>query len=161
MRIRPAAPADDEALVALDRAVWSPELSVGPEPAPDTRFFARTDPGDVVVAEEDGTVIGYVQVEPATPLASNAHVLEIHGLAVAPDRQRRGIARVLLEAALEHARGRGARRLRLRVLGTNAAARATYRASGFVEEGILREEFLLEGRYVDDVLMVRDIASPV
>jgi RimJ/RimL family protein N-acetyltransferase len=39
------------------------------------------------------------------------------------------------------------------VLGTNPAARALYEAYGFVVEGVQREEFLLDGRYVDDVLM--------
>jgi RimJ/RimL family protein N-acetyltransferase len=30
-----------------------------------------------------------------------------------------------------------------------------YEASGFSVEGVLREQFLLDGRYVDDVLMGR------
>jgi ribosomal protein S18 acetylase RimI-like enzyme len=154
MRIRPATPSDDAALVALDRASWAPAQSVGPEPAPDARFFACTDPAEVLVAEEDGAVAGYVQIEPATPLPSNAHVLEIHGLAVDRARRRRGIARALLDAAAEHARARGARRLRLRVLGPNTGAIALYRACGYDQEGVLRDEFLLDGRYVDDVLMV-------
>jgi ribosomal protein S18 acetylase RimI-like enzyme len=153
MRIRPATPSDDAALVAIDRASWAPGVSPGAERAPDARFFAGVDPADVLVAEEDGAVAGYVQVEPATPLASNAHVLEIHGLAVDPACQRRGIARALLDAAAEQARDRGARRLRLRVLAPNTAAIALYRACGYEEEGLLREEFLLDGRYVDDVLM--------
>jgi ribosomal protein S18 acetylase RimI-like enzyme len=153
MRIRPATPSDDAALVAIDRASWSPAQSVGASPAPDARFFDGVDPADVLVAEEAGAVAGYVQLEPATPLASNAHVLEIHGLAVDPARRRRGIARALLDAAAEHARAREARRLRLRVLAPNTGAIALYRACGYEQEGVLREEFLLDGRYVDDVLM--------
>ena len=45
----------------------------------------------------------------------------------------------------------------LRVLGPNATARALYERAGFVVEGVLREEFHLDGRYVDDVLMARDL----
>src|SRR5215208_6704062 len=116
MRIRRATPADDAALVAIDRACWSAALSVARKPGPDTRFFAHVRPADVLVAEDDGVVAGYVQVERATPLVSNAHVLEIHGLAVDPARRRRGIARELVGAAADDARARGARRLRLRVL---------------------------------------------
>jgi RimJ/RimL family protein N-acetyltransferase len=41
------------------------------------------------------------------------------------------------------------------VLGPNAAARALYESCGFTVEGVLREEFLLDGQYVDDVLMAR------
>jgi len=41
----------------------------------------------------------------------------------------------------------------------NAPARALYTAAGFVEEGILRGEFHLEGRDVDDVLMARALRA--
>jgi RimJ/RimL family protein N-acetyltransferase len=44
------------------------------------------------------------------------------------------------------------------VLGGNAGARALYTACGFVVEGVLREEFWLGGRYVDDVLMARTLS---
>jgi RimJ/RimL family protein N-acetyltransferase len=33
-----------------------------------------------------------------------------------------------------------------------------YEVCGFVDEGILQAEFLLNGRYVDDVLMARQLA---
>ena len=39
------------------------------------------------------------------------------------------------------------------MLGHNAAARDLYAACGFEVEGVLREFFFLDGRYVDDVLM--------
>jgi hypothetical protein len=38
-------------------------------------------------------------------------------------------------------------------LGTNAGARALCEARGFVVDGVQRGELLLDGRYVDDVLM--------
>jgi ribosomal protein S18 acetylase RimI-like enzyme len=82
-------------------------------------------------------------------------VLQLSGLAVHPRRQRSGAGRALVEAAVEQARDRGARKLSLRVLGVNTGARNLYQACGFVVEGILRAEFLLDGRYVDDVLMAR------
>ncbi|MYW00343.1 GNAT family protein, partial [Streptomyces sp. SID3343] len=57
-------------------------------------------------------------------------------------------------------RRRGARRITLRVLGGNASARALYRSCGFVIEGVLEGEFLIAGRYVDDVLMALDVTGP-
>ena len=51
------------------------------------------------------------------------------------------------------ARADGARKVTLRVLGHNAPAQALYKAAGFVEEGNLRGLFLLDGTYVDDILM--------
>ncbi|NUR65391.1 MAG: GNAT family N-acetyltransferase, partial [Streptomyces sp.] len=52
---------------------------------------------------------------------------------------------------------RGARRLTLRVLGHNTPARRLYESEGFVVEGVLPEEFLLDGEYVDDVFMGRGL----
>ncbi|SOC50525.1 Ribosomal protein S18 acetylase RimI [Blastococcus aggregatus] len=155
IRIRPAVPADGPRLVFLDRATWSPENAVAPLPADDADFFERRPPGDVLVAEDAGGVVGYTQFGRPTPLASNEHVLHIQGLAVDPPAQRRGVARQLLDAAAEEAARRGVRKLGLRVLGGNTAARALYESAGFEVEGVLREEFLLGGRYVDDVLMAR------
>jgi RimJ/RimL family protein N-acetyltransferase len=43
------------------------------------------------------------------------------------------------------------------VLETNTRARRLYEAAGFEVEGVLRDEFLLAGRYVDDLLMARDL----
>jgi RimJ/RimL family protein N-acetyltransferase len=62
-------------------------------------------------------------------------------------------------AAVDAATARGARKLTLRVLSSNAIARALYESCGFEVEGILRETFLLEGRYVDDVLMARRLIA--
>jgi RimJ/RimL family protein N-acetyltransferase len=45
----------------------------------------------------------------------------------------------------------------LRVLETNSRARLLYEAGGFEVEGVLHGEFMLAGRYVDDLLMARDL----
>jgi RimJ/RimL family protein N-acetyltransferase len=50
-------------------------------------------------------------------------------------------------------------RITLRVLSTNPAARRLYESCGFVVEGVLRGEFLLEGREVDDVLMAWSVGG--
>ncbi|MGW1910987.1 N-acetyltransferase family protein [Streptomyces sp. NPDC002076] len=152
--IRIAVPADDEELVLLDRSTWSTLHAVSPPPQ--GPFFDEHHlPEDYLVAETDGRIVGYVRIGRPTPLASNAHVLQIQGLAVAEAARGRGLGRMLLRAAVEEARERGARRLTLRVLGHNAPARALYESEGFVVEGVQPEEFLLDGAYVDDVFMGR------
>ncbi|MGW0211506.1 N-acetyltransferase family protein [Streptomyces sp. NPDC003233] len=152
--IRIAVPADDEELVLLDRSTWSTLHAVSPPPQ-GPFFDERHLPEDYLVAETDGRIVGYVRIGRPTPLASNAHVLQIQGLAVAEAARGRGLGRMLLRAAVEEARERGARRLTLRVLGHNAPARALYESEGFVVEGVQPEEFLLDGAYVDDVFMGR------
>ncbi len=123
-------------------------------PATEPFFRPGRQPGDILVATVDGEVTGYVKLGLSLPLESARHALEIQGLAVDPAHERRGIGRQLVMAAVSEAANRGARRLALRVLGDNAAARALYESCGFVVEGVVREAFLLDGRYVDDVLMV-------
>ncbi|HEY2308634.1 MAG TPA: GNAT family N-acetyltransferase, partial [Streptosporangiaceae bacterium] len=66
-----------------------------------------------------------------------------------------GAGASLLDAAEKQLRERGIRKLTLRVLGTNQAAIRLYERQGFAREGTLLEEFLINGRYVDDVMMAK------
>jgi ribosomal protein S18 acetylase RimI-like enzyme len=134
--IRPAVRADDEALLDLDRRCWSlaHDVTDGPPAGP----FLGERPGDVLVAEVDDRVVGYVKVTPPTPLPSNTHVRQVQGLLVDPDLRGRGLGGALLEAAMDVARERGARRIWLRVLATNPGAQRLYAAAGFEVEGVHR-----------------------
>jgi RimJ/RimL family protein N-acetyltransferase len=85
-------------------------------------------------------------------------VTEVRGLGVAPGRQGEGIGARLLVAAIERCRRESVRRLVLRVLSTNPGARRLYERHGFEIEGSRREAFLLEGAYVDDLLMALDLS---
>lgn len=67
---------------------------------------------------------------------------------------------MLLVAAEHRVRDRGMRKLTLRVLSTNRAAISLYERLGFTREGDLREEFLINGSYVDDILMAKHLAAP-
>ncbi|WP_030256810.1 GNAT family N-acetyltransferase [Streptomyces violens] len=155
--VRTAVPADEAALGALDRRTWSPLHSVQPRPEPpyDPFFDAWHVPDDFLVAEADGRTAGYLRLVRPIPLASNAHVRQIQGLAVDEWARGRGVARALLDAAIGRAVAEGAQRMTLRVLGHNAPARRLYESAGFRVEGVLPGEFRLEGQYVDDVLMGR------
>jgi ribosomal protein S18 acetylase RimI-like enzyme len=158
--IREASSADDARLSELDRVTWSGSVTPAARWPADRRFFAGgLEPGDVLVAEADGVLVGYARLQAPTPLPSNRHVLELRGLAVEPAYQGSGIGRRLLLAAIEQSARRGARRLTLRVLATNDGARRLYGSLGFEVEGVLREEFLIDGRYVDDVLMAIELGG--
>jgi ribosomal protein S18 acetylase RimI-like enzyme len=161
IEIRAARPGDDRALATLDRATWTTLTSPAPPPPePDWSFFRENvDIRDVLVAEVDGAVAGYLRMSQPSPIPAGDHVLLINGLAVSPDFQRRGVGRALIGAAAAQARERGVRRLRLRVLSHNEAALRLYESTGFVVEGVLRGEFFLDGVYRDDVLMVLDLTT--
>ena len=154
---RPAVTEDGPCLYRLDHDSWSTLSEVSERSAPpgpdSTLFDERHQPQDYLVAELDGEVVGYVRLVPPTPLPSNAHVRQISGLAVDRAARRRGVGATLVTAAVERARRVGARRVTLRVLGHNSAARKLYEAAGFAVQGVAPEEFYLDGRYVDDVTM--------
>ncbi|MEU5315594.1 GNAT family N-acetyltransferase [Streptomyces sp. NPDC021056] len=159
MHIRHATLDDEDTLGRLDRATWSTLHAVSPRPQPPYEPFygERFGPRDHLVAELDGVLVGYIRLGFPTPLACNAHVRQIQGLVVAEEARGAGVGRALLRAAQEEARRLGARRITLRVLGHNAPARKLYETEGFVVEGVLPEEFLLDGAYVDDVFMGRSL----
>jgi ribosomal protein S18 acetylase RimI-like enzyme len=165
IRIRPARLRDDAALAELDAGAWSPDAGFPSvfRPGGHARggFFNADNPPDAhLVAEAAGRVVGYVRLKAPTHLPENAHVVQVQGLAVHPDARRRGIAAMLLAAAEQRARDRGLRKLSLRVLSTNQGAISLYERLGFSREGDLREEFLINGSYVDDILMAKHLGPP-
>ena len=76
---------------------------------------------------------------------------EILTLAVAPDARGRGIGKVLLSAATEHAHHAGARAMFLEVGASNMAARALYNRFGFSEVGMRKAYY--DGN--EDALILR------
>jgi ribosomal-protein-alanine N-acetyltransferase len=65
-------------------------------------------------------------------------VAELQNLATAPEQQRAGVARALLEDLIETCRVRGVRELGLEVRVSNTAAQGLYRARGFRMAGLRR-----------------------
>ncbi|WP_030240137.1 GNAT family N-acetyltransferase [Streptomyces sp. NRRL S-350] len=158
--IRPARPEDERELAVLNRTTWSVLSDVSPQPTEEDGVFdERRTPEQFLLAVLDGRIVGYIRQVPATPLASNRHVRQIQGLAVDDTVRGRGIGRRLVDAACATARAAGARKLTLRVLGWNAPARRLYESRGFVVEGSLAEEFLIDGTYVDDIWMARRLVD--
>jgi ribosomal protein S18 acetylase RimI-like enzyme len=159
VEFRAAVPSDERALARLDRVTWSLSNSPVPLWSEDTDFFRTDPPSDVTVAVLDHSIVGYVKVRRSSPLASNAHVLTVGGLAVDPNVQRRGLGAALVEKAIDVATLREATVLKLHVLGTNLVARRLYERCGFTVEGVLRNEFLLGDIFVDDVIMARVLSD--
>jgi ribosomal protein S18 acetylase RimI-like enzyme len=159
IEVRQATLEDEPELRRIDLATWGPlnSPSAPPENPDQYRFFDgdRTTPDTVLVAVRGGRIAGWVKLTPATPLPSSDHVKMINGLSVDPDSQGAGVGTALVEAAVERARVLGARKVSLRVLGHNDTARRLYERCGFVVEGVLKEEFHLDGRYADDIFMAR------
>lgn len=157
--LRDAREEDEPALRRLDVAAWSPRWAPAPPPDPEQPLVARFGTENVIVAAADDDPVGFLILTPWSKLESSRHVLLLNGLVVDPARQGEGIGGRLLEAGIKRARERGARRLVLRVLSTNDAARRLYERHGFRLEGTRHEAFLLEGAYVDDLLLALDLTA--
>jgi ribosomal protein S18 acetylase RimI-like enzyme len=159
MCVRTARADDAAGLAELDAAAWSPESGFPSILQRTAASFFTPDnpPASHLVCEIDGQVVGYLVLRPPTTLPENAHVIGVFGLAVAPAARRLGAASALLAAAEERARATGARKLSLRVLGTNEPAIRLYDRLGFEREGLLRGEFFINGDYVDDLLMAKHL----
>jgi ribosomal-protein-alanine N-acetyltransferase len=81
------------------------------------------------------TVTGYIVF---WLVADEMHILN---LAVAPDSRRRGIARRLVLAGIEHAHAKGARRAFLEVRASNIAAQKLYSSLGFMGTSLRRDYY--------------------
>jgi ribosomal protein S18 acetylase RimI-like enzyme len=93
-------------------------------------------PGVVlVVAEQDGVVVGTAQLHDAAPMNA-AHRAEVAKVMVHPAAQRRGIARALMERIEREARAR-ARTLLVLDTRSGDVSSDLYRSLGYVEVGTI------------------------
>jgi ribosomal protein S18 acetylase RimI-like enzyme len=105
----------------------------------------------VRLAIEADAIIGYCTIGPVAFPGEWLGAIELHNLYVLGPHQGEGIAPVLMDWALDQARGRGAREMVLSVYVENHRAKAFYRRYGFVEFG--KYTFMVGDHADDDRLM--------
>jgi GntR family transcriptional regulator len=134
---------DDDILGSLDEeqiAAWLGGL-------------AAVEPPFTVLAEEDGSALGFVRYGSDPDEPGNGH---IYSLYVHPRAGRSGLGRRLLAEALEALAASGLTTVTLWVFAANARARSFYAAAGFVPDGARR----VEERYrAQEVRLVRRAGS--
>ena len=113
----------------------------------------------VLVAEADAAVVGWASLNTFNPRRAYDHVADL-SLYVERDWRGRGVGRRLLEALVDRASALGYHKLVLAAFPWNAAGMRAYRRAGFREVGIYREQGLLDGRWVDTVVMEKILAGP-
>ena len=114
------------------------------------------DPGRaVLLAEEEGSAIGYVMLVHGEPYDADARAAvrhrpttELSKIYVLPNAHGGGVARELLAAAIDVARGIGVAGMWLGTNQANVRAQRFYEKSGFVRVGTKR--FHVGGRWEDD-----------
>jgi len=132
------------------------------ERRPDERrawLAARGPRHPVLVAEVDGQVVGWGSLNPFNPRPAYDHVADF-SLYVARDSRGRGVGRRLLAALIARARTLGYHKIVLSAFPWNASGMTIYRQAGFREVGTYREQGLLDGQWVDTVIMEKILDGP-
>ena len=131
MRIARVAPAEFAAIDPLRRALW-PDI-----PIEELTAIAATHPDYLVLAAFDsGEPVGFAEVSLRRDYVNGCDtspVAFLEGIYVAPDQRKRGIARALVDAALDWARERGIGEFASDALLENHASHAFHAAIGFEE----------------------------
>ena len=114
------------------------------ESTPDAEVIAERaapliESGDVTVLFVGDGPDGFAQLRFRPSLYTGALDALLEELYVVPERRGHGLGRALLEAAMEHARERGAARIELNTSETDVAARGLYESSGFTNREGERE----------------------
>jgi ribosomal protein S18 acetylase RimI-like enzyme len=170
--IRPAVPADAEALGRVHAACWAetypgllPPALLARMTEPSRRIAEWRGwladppvPGGTDLALLDGAVVGFVSCGPAREAALGAEG-EIRALYVLAAAQRRGLGRALLAAAARRLLAGGIGAVALWVIAGNTRAIAFYRALGAVEG--LRRRDAIEGVPIEEVAMLWPRLEPL
>jgi L-amino acid N-acyltransferase YncA len=156
MQLRPATRSDVAAIAAIyNEGIAGRQATFETRPRTDDEVGPWLEEGmPLLVAEEDGTVLGFARLSAYSDRCVYRGVGE-HGVYVAAGAQGRGLGRALLEALCVAAERDGYYKLTSRIFTSNAASRAVHRAAGFDEVGIQRRHGRLDGEWRDCVLVER------
>jgi GNAT superfamily N-acetyltransferase len=103
--------------------------------------------GAVFVAEDDGEIIGHLQLITANDTA------ELKSMAVAESRRGTGVGRALVHAALEHCRRNQATRLLVATAAADVGNLRFYQRQGFRMLRVERDAFVASTGYPDDIVI--------
>lgn len=106
----------------------------------------------VIVAEAAGAVVGWASLNQFNPRPAYQHVADF-SVYVERGWRGKGVGRRLLEALIELARGIGYHKMVLSAFPFNQSGMALYERLGFRTVGIYKEQGLLDGKWVDTIIM--------
>ncbi len=167
-RIRTARPYDAAALLELKRQLDLQTAFMMYEPgerdssvqdlAAELAGLARSANSVVLLAEQAGQLIGYVQLTGGTLRRSRATAYVVIG--VLAQAAGRGTGTELLRQAKAWAAAHGLHRLELTVMAHNTRAIRLYERTGFTVEGRRFECLLVDGQFVDELTMATLLPTP-
>lgn len=111
-----------------------------------------------LIAEDNSEILGKITLSGGKTRRTQ-HVAEL-SISVDKDHWGRGIGLQLLEKAEEWASSTNIiKKITLKVNANNYAAISLYRKKGFEEEGLLKNEMNVNGKYVDSILMAKMLST--
>ncbi|HEX7127463.1 MAG TPA: arsinothricin resistance N-acetyltransferase ArsN1 family A [Thermodesulfobacteriota bacterium] len=157
--IRDASPADIPGIIAIrNQGIEDRHATLDTEPytvAEGRAWFEAHDarhPVLVAVDAETGAMAGWASLNVFNPRPGYRLVAEL-SVYVERASRARGVGSQLLEALLARARALEYHKVVLTAMAHNTAGRALYARFGFREVGIFKEQGLVDGRWVDTVIM--------
>ncbi len=106
------------------------------------------------IATLNGVVVGSVDLRPGSGKAK--HVSNF-GIAFSKKVHGKGIASTVLEAVFDYAKKNGIEIISSKVFSDNPRARAFYKNHGFKEVGVLENHLKRNGKYLDEILIVKKL----
>jgi len=107
------------------------------------------------VAKMDGELAGILTLSSYYGRLKKTEHVKVLGMGVAKAFRGRGVGSALIDYGIRWARSRGVEKIVLSVFSTNRKAIGLYEKFGFKHEGTRKKAFLIDGRYVDEVMMGR------
>lgn len=120
------------------------------------KYRARGNATIFVAEDEDGRMVGYLSAV-GGEAKRNRHCVHIV-IGIRDGYRGRGIGSGLFAALESWARAKGIVRLELGLMAENEAAFALYAKFGFVVEGRRPKAFLVDGAWIDEILMHKLLA---
>ncbi len=167
MIIRSATPADIPAIAAIyGQAVRTGTASFEldpPDAAEMRRRFEVTTAGGypyiVALDEADGMLLGYAYASAFRPRIAYRFTVE-NSVYVSSQAHKRGIGRTLMDKLITACTKKGFRQMVAVIGGSdNLASIALHRACGFHDVGVMRSTGLKFDRWIDTVLMQRELGE--
>ena len=106
----------------------------------------------VIVAEDGGRVLAWGSLNPFNPRDAYRYVADL-SIYVERAARGRGVGKVLLARLIELAHELGYHKIVLSAFPFNGAGMALYERMGFRTVGIYKEQGLVDGRWVDTIVM--------
>jgi L-amino acid N-acyltransferase YncA len=165
--VRAAAPADAEQVAAIFAHYVATSVATFEEVAPTAADWRRR-LGDlaernlpflVAEADGDGPVCGFAYASPWRPKPAYRHTVE-DTVYLSPGHTGRGLGSALLGGLLAGCAAAGARQVIAVIADTGSdASAALHRRFGFTQAGVLAGVGRKHGRWIDTMLMQKDLGS--